>query len=305
MLKLTVERTGWRRLSDSSGHTSNHWPPPFRALGYPASIPISPQHQICIGFDGRCWAFFGKQGERGRKREKSHALFDAHLLRQSKVINSQTGDCKLNYLDGEPGCGRDQRRELVSHLSISKAFRAGGRSCERLNSREGSAMIKANLHIAGQPYKSTVWNWHLRWWLIFQAPGFGPSTCIFGPFRSQVEWSFDDYWSFLDQCFGWKMCGWIFLCKSDAPFSLPWLKCFVFLCTTTNIRFLWLDLVSWMLIKGLTITYNDMDIDCIGLVRENAWSKPTQVCPETLNIIIMFVLDVHQIYEGYDHLPLL
>lgn len=110
--------------------------------------------------------FFGTWGSErrgGEREEKSHALLDAHLLRQSKVINSQTGDCKLNYLDGEPGCGGDQQRELVSHLSISKAFRTGGRSCELLNSREGSAMIKANLHIAGQPYKSTVWNSHLRW----------------------------------------------------------------------------------------------------------------------------------------------
>lgn len=121
----------------------------------------------------------------GGERKKSHALLDTHLKRQSKVINSQAGDCKLNYLDGEPGCGGDQQWELVSHLSISKAFRGRERSCELLNSREGSVMIKANLHIAGQPYKSTVWNSHLRPWLIFQAPGCGVSTCIFGPFRAK------------------------------------------------------------------------------------------------------------------------
>lgn len=45
-------------------------------------------------------------------------------------------------------------------------------------------MIKANLYIARQPYKSTVWNSHLCPWLIFQASGFGLSTCILGPLKA-------------------------------------------------------------------------------------------------------------------------
>lgn len=63
------------------------------------------------------WELFWEERE-------SHSP-DTNLKRQSKVINSQTGDCKLNYWDGEPGGGRDQQWEPVSHLSISKAFRAG------------------------------------------------------------------------------------------------------------------------------------------------------------------------------------
>lgn len=59
------------------------------------------------------------------RRERGSHSPDTNLKRQSKVINSQTGDCKLNYWDGEPGGGRDQQWEPVSHLSISKAFRAG------------------------------------------------------------------------------------------------------------------------------------------------------------------------------------
>lgn len=52
--------------------------------------------------------FFGIQEERGRKRgiEKRRALLDVHLLEQSKVINSQTGDCKLNYLGRRVGLRR-------------------------------------------------------------------------------------------------------------------------------------------------------------------------------------------------------
>lgn len=61
------------------------------------------------------------------------------------------------------------------------------RGCELLNSSEGSEMIKANLGIARRPYKRTVWNPCECSWLIFQASGFGTSTCFCGSLK--VEWN--------------------------------------------------------------------------------------------------------------------
>lgn len=189
--QLTAEGLDTGRLLDSSKHTSNHQPPHSALEVIRRPFPLARNIRFVLDLmEGVGWGFFwptGRLWEKEGNREEPCTFRRPFIgAKQSNQFANRRLQTELLGWQARLRQGSATRAGFTPiHIKGFQGRRE--RSCERLNSKEGSAMIKANLCIAGQPYKSAVWNSHLRWRMIFQAPGLGSSTCIFGPFVGQME----------------------------------------------------------------------------------------------------------------------